>query len=91
MLSIHLIIKGRVQGVAYRAWFSRNAKQHGLNGWVRNRTDGSVEAVISGHPIVCEEMILQAQKGSLAAKVTEIIQREADEVPADGFVIRDTV
>ena len=48
MIARHLMIHGRVQGVWYRAWTVETARGLGLTGWVRNRTDGSVEAVIEG-------------------------------------------
>ena len=51
----HLIIRGRVQGVGYRDWTVRKARELGLSGWVRNRLDGSVEAVISGHQYAAAE------------------------------------
>jgi acylphosphatase len=45
---IHLVVRGRVQGVYFRATAQREARQHGLSGWVKNRTDGSVEIVAEG-------------------------------------------
>jgi acylphosphatase len=46
----HVRIVGRVQGVGYRAWTVDEARRRGLSGWVRNRSDGDVEAVFSGPP-----------------------------------------
>lgn len=71
-LSKHLIISGRVQGVSYRAWTVKNAEKRNLFGWVRNRTDGTVEAVLSGEASIVDEMIEACWKGPLAAKVTDI-------------------
>jgi acylphosphatase len=69
-LCVHLTIHGRVQGVGYRAWTVSRAKQLGLNGWVRNRTDGTVEAVIAGDAQAVETMLADCRKGPLAARVT---------------------
>ncbi|KAK4348489.1 hypothetical protein RND71_031244 [Anisodus tanguticus] len=54
--TVRAVIKGRVQGVFYRDWTVENAKQSGLKGWVRNRRDGSVEALFSGSPEKVQEM-----------------------------------
>lgn len=91
MKAIHLIIHGRVQGVGYRAWFASNAKKRELDGWVRNRRDGTVEAVIAGDVVDMEQMIKAAHKGPLAAKVTQLEQSDIHELPARGFEKRDTV
>ncbi|RPG00569.1 MAG: hypothetical protein CBC23_005560 [Rhodospirillaceae bacterium TMED63] len=48
MKSVHVSIEGRVQGVWFRAWTTEQAKKRGLDGWVRNRTDGTLKAVFSG-------------------------------------------
>ncbi len=70
--SKHLRITGRVQGVGYRAWFERQARLLGLGGWVRNRTDGSVEAVIHGAPEQINRMIKDAETGPSFADVKNI-------------------
>lgn len=71
-VAIHAIIHGRVQGVGYRAWTSRHAQKRGLRGWVRNRTDGTVEAVFVGDEAVVETMLDDCASGPLAAKVLKI-------------------
>lgn len=90
---IHLIISGRVQGVGYRQWLSRHAAARGLQGWVRNRMDNTVEAVLSGDEAAVEATINQAMNGPLGAKVERIDRRaaEAGETPDQGFEIRPTV
>ena len=52
-----VMITGRVQGVGYRAWVDHQARNHNLEGWVRNRRDGSVEALFAGPPVLVSEMV----------------------------------
>jgi acylphosphatase len=68
----HVIISGRVQGVFFRASTAREAKTLGLTGWVRNRPDGSVEAVFEGSKEKVEEMVAWCRKGPTAAKVARV-------------------
>jgi acylphosphatase len=68
----HLIVRGRVQGIGYRAWAASEAIRHGLEGWVRNRRDGSVEAVIAGPPDVVAAMIEATRRGPWLARVTGV-------------------
>ena len=81
---------GRVQGVAYRAWAQGQARALGLRGWVRNRGDGSVEALIAGPEAAVEAMVTAMGEGPGAARVTDVWTEPADPaaVPA-GFAIRD--
>ncbi|MBN8945080.1 MAG: acylphosphatase [Rhizobiales bacterium] len=89
---VHLIISGRVQGVGYRQWLSRHAGARGLQGWVRNRSDRTVEAVLAGDEADVEATINEAMNGPLGAKVDRIDRREAEgEEFAPGFEIRPTV
>jgi acylphosphatase len=78
----HVVIRGRVQGVGYRAWTEVTAIERGLEGWVRNRRDGSVEAMFSGSEDDVAGMIVQCRRGPPGAWVDVIDQREAtaDEV-----------
>ena len=64
MIRRHLVITGNVQGVFYRDWMVEQAESLGLDGWVRNRADGSVEAVVQGAPEMVEAMIARARDGS---------------------------
>ncbi len=73
----HVIIRGRVQGVGYRAWTEISALERGLQGWVRNRRDGSVEAVFGGADNEVAEMIAQCRRGPVGARVEAVDQREA--------------
>lgn len=67
-----LRITGRVQGVGYRAALCATAERHGLDGWVRNRSDGSVEAELSGSAAAVEALIEWARRGPPAARVTGV-------------------
>jgi acylphosphatase len=89
--TFHLIIHGRVQGVGYRAWMVARARALGVNGWVRNRTDGSVEAVISGHTDSIEHMVAACHEGPLAARVTQVDVSDEAEGVAEGFRSKATV
>ena len=73
----HVTIRGRVQGVGYRAWTEVTAVERGLEGWVRNRRDGSVEAMFSGEEDDVTAMIAQCRRGPPGARVEAIDQREA--------------
>ena len=72
MKSVQVRIEGRVQGVWYRGWTVQQASRRGLNGWVRNRRDGSVEAVFSGPPDQVEDMLRACQDGPPSARVTRV-------------------
>ena len=78
--AVHLIITGRVQGVGYRAWCQGEAEARGLSGWVRNRRDGSVEAVVRGGAQAVAEFVAACHEGPTFAKVTGVAQKSA---PAD--------
>ena len=65
----HVTMRGRVQGVGYRAWVERQAIVRGLEGWVRNRRDGSVEAVFAGPEDVVSNVIASCRRGPPSARV----------------------
>lgn len=89
--TVHLKIIGRVQGVWYRAWTQDTAKDLALNGWVRNRMDGSVEAIVSGKDDAVAQLIEKCWKGPSAARVDNITFTEIDEVVAPGFKQEPTI
>lgn len=90
MRSVHVRIEGRVQGVGYRAWLEAVATDHDLSGWVRNRRDGTVEAVLHGPSGSVAQVLEQCRRGPLAAHVTRvgILDEPADLSP--GFRVLPT-
>jgi acylphosphatase len=75
----HVVVRGLVQGVGYRAFVEHEAHRRGLNGWVRNRRDGSVEAVFAGPREAVEAMIEVCRRGPFSARVDAIDQRDGNE------------
>ena len=72
----HVLIRGRVQGVAYRTWTQMTALDLGLEGWVRNRRDGDVEALFKGPAEVVASMIDACRHGPRGARVDDIVERD---------------
>ena len=68
----HLRVAGRVQGVGFRLHMQREARARGVTGWVRNRSDGTVEAVVQGTPEAVEAMIAWVRRGPSGAVVSEV-------------------
>lgn len=92
MIRRRLIITGRVQGVYYRAWFGGQMRAIGITGWVRNRADGSVEAVVEGPAEMVEQAIVLARQGSPAARVDTVsITDDAPSETLDGFAQRASI
>jgi acylphosphatase len=75
--TLHLRISGRVQGVGYRDALRREAQANGIGGWVRNRRDGTVEAVVQGSPAAVGRILAWAKIGPPAARVTEVSAPDA--------------
>ena len=75
--TVRLRITGQVQGVGYRLWMTRTAASLGLRGWVRNRTDGSVEALVTGTPEAVAAMIEANANGSRSMEVLELTNAQA--------------
>ena len=85
MGAARVVVHGRVQGVWFRAWTREQAVMRGLSGWVRNRRDGTVEALFAGDDAKVEEMVALCGDGPPHAQVTQV-ERFAAEAPAEpGF------
>ncbi|MEQ1771408.1 MAG: acylphosphatase [Devosia sp.] len=72
MKAVQVTVTGRVQGVGYRAWTEGEATRLELNGWVRNRRDGSVEALLSGEQSLVDQMVTGMRQGPPSAAVIEL-------------------
>ncbi len=80
-----LIINGLVQGIGYRAWMVEKARALGVSGWVRNRLDGSVEALVAGDIAAVEELSRLCRRGPRMAEVVSIEEELADPPEHPGF------
>jgi acylphosphatase len=78
-------IRGRVQGVGYRYWVEQQATAHGLEGWVRNRRDGSVEALFAGPAEVVADLITRCRRGPSSARVDAVQEQPGN---ADALNLR---
>jgi acylphosphatase len=83
-------IEGRVQSVYYRAWTEQSARRLNLDGWVRNRRDGSVEAVFAGPEAQVDEMLRRCAEGPPDAKVTSVTVTDEGGAPPSGFSVLPT-
>jgi acylphosphatase len=83
-----VVVFGRVQGVWFRESMRREAEGRGVNGWVRNRSDGSVEAVFEGDAHAVAEMVAWSRLGPPRAEVTKIDVLEEDPEEIRGFTVR---
>ena len=88
-----VLVDGSVQGVGYREFTRRAALRLGVSGWIRNRSDGAVEALIRGRPAAVEALVAEMRNWPQFATVNSVIATELDETPGDdggAFVIRAT-
>lgn len=91
MIRRRLVITGRVQNVFYRAWFAQEMRGLGIRGWVRNRADNSVEAVIEGPPETIDAAIAKARQGSPASRVEAVaVHDDAPSETLERFETRTT-
>jgi acylphosphatase len=95
---VRIFVDGRVQGVGYRAFFVREAARLGFDGWVRNRLDGRVEAVVSGPGAAIDALLAAARRGPIYARVEAVHAEDADAAAlqeggggAPGFSVAPTV
>jgi acylphosphatase len=91
MRTVGVVVRGRVQGVGYRAFVEMEAVARGLSGWVRNRRDGTVEAVLSGASTDVEEVLATLRRGPRSAVVTEVETFDHTEPVGADFEVRPTV
>jgi acylphosphatase len=91
IMTMSLRIEGRVQAVGFREFVIREANERNLRGWVRNRADGSVEALVSGPKTDVEAVIAQCCRGPQAAQVSHIDMSPAEPPDNLGFTRRATV
>jgi acylphosphatase len=93
----HVIVRGEVQGVGYRAFVEQEARRRGLRGWVRNRHDGSVEAAFVGPRAAVEAMVEACRRGPIFARVSALDYREGTETDllergeGDSFSVLPTI
>lgn len=91
---VSVSIYGRVQRVGYRVWIEAQARRHALSGWVRNRRDGSVEAVLAGSAAAIGTMLIACHQGPAKAAVTGVDSQDVDSSAVDfaagTFEVRDT-
>ena len=91
MIAQHLVIRGRVQGVGYRYTMTRTAEALGVTGWVRNRRDGTVEAVVQGDEDLVERLVAWCRRGPPGASVTGVAaDPQVVDVALNGFSSRPT-
>lgn len=88
--TLHLVMHGRVQGVWYRDSMRREAEKLGVNGWVRNRSDGTVEAMVQGGAVAVDALLHWARRGPPLAEVSRVEVEEGGG-SYSGFEMRDTV
>jgi acylphosphatase len=88
MVTRQIRVSGLVQGVGYRAAMRARAQVLGVTGWVRNRADGSVEALVHGAPAAVEALIAWARRGPPAARVADVRISEAADGEHAGFELR---
>jgi acylphosphatase len=86
---VHVVVSGRVQGVAFRDSTRSQAEKLGLNGWVRNTQDGRVEAVFEGEPEAVRQMVEWCESGPSSADVDDVsVEQETPSGDFSGFEVR---
>jgi acylphosphatase len=88
--AVNAVISGKVQGVWFRAWTMEQAQKRGLAGWVRNRNDGTVEALFAGPADKVDDMLQACRQGPPLAKVAGVAVTPASFPHNDGFEQRST-
>lgn len=88
MIAKTLRLSGRVQNVGFRDWMAARARRLGLAGWVRNRRDGTLEALIAGDAPAVEELLRACRRGPPGAEVRDITEDFAEPPAEAGFFKR---
>ena len=91
MTSVHVMVCGRVQGVGFRYWAAGEADRLGIGGWIRNRRDGRVEAMVCGDAAAVSTMLDLLRRGPRHARVDTLTELARGEEVMHGFEIRQTV
>lgn len=89
-IAVRVRIHGRVQGVWFRGWTEEQAAALGVDGWVRNRSDGSVEAVFSGPQEAVRDIVARCRRGPPAARVERVAEQPELEPVQPGFIALPT-
>lgn len=90
MIARTILIEGHVQGVFFREWTFKRARELGVRGWVRNRTDGRVEIYAIGEEAALDRFIALLHRGSPASRVDNVLCSDAAVEAIDGFTRRQT-
>jgi acylphosphatase len=85
MTARRVLISGRVQGVGFRDWLVSQARRRGVHGWVRNRRDGSVEALLHGDAAALADLLQLCRAGPPHARVDDLAEHPADPPAEVGF------
>jgi len=91
LTSLIVHVKGFVQGVGFRDFLTMAAEHHKLDGWVRNRNDGSVEALVSGPTKAVEAFVASAMKGPPAARIAHVDLHNSEAPAEKGFKRRSSL
>lgn len=82
---VRVVVHGEVQGVFYRGWTVEQARSLRLRGWVRNRRDGTVEALFYGPSEAVSEMVQRCAVGPPAARVSQVDEHDSEDPVPEGF------
>ncbi|MGF1605724.1 MAG: acylphosphatase [Rhodothalassiaceae bacterium] len=88
--TVSVRITGRVQGVSFRAWTEARAGELGVSGWVRNRSDGAVEALFCGPENAVDQLLAACRTGPPLARVDDVAATPSEETAPHGFQVRPT-
>jgi len=85
MTALRILVEGRVQGVGYRDWLVREARRRRISGWVRNRADGAVEALVAGDAAAVAALLAACRRGPPLARVDGLHEEAAEPPAEEGF------